>query len=66
MLLHLSDRGRVLHQRAAHRVQAEQTRLLEAIDDHGELATALSFLTAALGGKPSIRAGRKAERASSA
>ncbi|CAM5591270.1 hypothetical protein SALBM311S_03210 [Streptomyces alboniger] len=66
VLLYLSDRGRVLHQRTAHRVQAEQTRLLEAIDDHGELTRALSFLTVALGGKSSTRADRKAERASSA
>lgn len=65
VLLHLSDRGRILHQRTAHRVQAEQTRLLEAIDDHGELTRALSFLTVALGEKPSIT-GRKTERASSA
>ncbi|MFI6931707.1 MarR family winged helix-turn-helix transcriptional regulator [Streptomyces sp. NPDC050287] len=66
VLLYLSDRGRVLHERTAHRVQAEQTRLLEAIDDHGELTRALSFLTVALAEKPSVRSGRKAERASSA
>ncbi len=66
VLLYLSDRGGVLHRRTAHRVQAEQSRLLEAIDDHGELTRTLSLLTVALGGKPSTRAGRKAARASSA
>ncbi|MDX6311745.1 MAG: hypothetical protein QOF84_2091 [Streptomyces sp.] len=51
VLLYLSPRGRILHQRAAHRVQAEHTRLLDAIGDHGELARALPLLTAALDGE---------------
>ena len=48
VLLHLSARGRILHDRAAHRVAAEQARLLTTIDDDGSLAGALSRLTAAL------------------
>jgi DNA-binding MarR family transcriptional regulator len=51
VLLYLSPRGRILHQRAAHRVRAEHTRLLDAIGDHGELARALPLLTAALDGE---------------
>jgi DNA-binding MarR family transcriptional regulator len=48
VLLHLSARGRILHDRAAHRVRAEQARLLSAIDDEGSLVTALSLLSSAL------------------
>ncbi|MGW2748278.1 MarR family winged helix-turn-helix transcriptional regulator [Streptomyces sp. NPDC001450] len=48
VLLHLSARGRILHDRAAHRVATEEARLLTAIDDDGTLAGALFRLTAAL------------------
>ncbi|MEV4558412.1 MarR family transcriptional regulator [Kitasatospora sp. NPDC049285] len=51
VLLHLTARGRITHQRAAHRVHEDQARLLAAIDDHGELARALTRLTAASGGR---------------
>jgi DNA-binding MarR family transcriptional regulator len=48
VLLHLSARGRIVHDRAAHRVREAQAELLGAIGDHGELARALARLTAAL------------------
>ncbi|WP_327406330.1 MarR family transcriptional regulator [Streptomyces sp. NBC_01288] len=53
VLLHLTARGRALHQRAAHRLLADQTRLLDAIDDQGDLVRLLARLTAALDGEPS-------------
>jgi DNA-binding MarR family transcriptional regulator len=56
VLLHLSARGRILHQRAAHKVRADQTRLLAAIGDDGELARALDLLTGALAGRHTDRA----------
>ena len=56
VLLHLSARGRILHQRAAHKVQADQTRLLTAIGDDGELARALDLLTGTLAGRHTERA----------
>ncbi|WP_329243382.1 MarR family winged helix-turn-helix transcriptional regulator [Streptomyces sp. NBC_01478] len=52
VLLHLTARGRALHQRAAHRLLADQTRLLDAIDDHGDLVRLLARLTAALDQEP--------------
>ncbi|MFL6111854.1 MAG: MarR family winged helix-turn-helix transcriptional regulator [Catenulispora sp.] len=52
VLLHLSARGRILHDRAAHRVYTEQARLLAAIDDHGSITTALSLLASALDQQP--------------
>ncbi|MFG2373297.1 MarR family winged helix-turn-helix transcriptional regulator [Streptomyces sp. NPDC048504] len=48
VLLHLTPRGRTLHQRAARRLLADQTRLLDAIDDQGDLVRLLARLTAAL------------------
>lgn len=48
VLLHLSARGRILHERAAHRVHTDQVRLLDAIGDHGELGRTLLLLAAAL------------------
>ncbi|MFF0160976.1 MarR family winged helix-turn-helix transcriptional regulator [Streptomyces sp. NPDC005263] len=57
VLLYLSARGRILHDRAAHRVHAEQARLLAAIDDQGSLATALSLLASALDQQPGPRTG---------
>lgn len=52
VLIHLSARGSILHQRAAHRVESDQARLLEAIgsDDDGELARLLGRLTGILAG----------------
>jgi DNA-binding MarR family transcriptional regulator len=52
VLLHLTARGRTLHQRAARRLLADQTRLLDAIDDHGDLVRLLARLTAALDREP--------------
>lgn len=52
VLLHLTARGRALHQRAAHRLLADQTRLLDAIDDQGDLVRLLARLTAALDQDP--------------
>ncbi|MFG2127071.1 MarR family winged helix-turn-helix transcriptional regulator [Streptomyces sp. NPDC048751] len=57
VLLYLSARGRILHDRAAHRVHAEQASLLAAIDDQGSLATALSLLASALDQQPGPRTG---------
>ncbi|MER5430583.1 MarR family transcriptional regulator [Streptomyces sp. NPDC002588] len=48
VLLYLTPRGRILHDRAAKRVHADQSELLAAIDDHGELTRLLLLLTAAL------------------
>jgi DNA-binding MarR family transcriptional regulator len=56
VLLHLTTRGRTLHQRAAHRLLTDQTRLLDAIDDHGDLVRLLARLTAALDGEPADKA----------
>jgi DNA-binding MarR family transcriptional regulator len=50
VLLHLSARGRILHERAAHRVHTDQVRLLDAIGDHGELGRTLLLLAATLDG----------------
>jgi DNA-binding MarR family transcriptional regulator len=44
VLLHLSARGRILHQRAAHRLQEDQDRILAALGDTGELAQTLALL----------------------
>lgn len=50
VLLHLSARGRILHQRAAHRVEQEHARLLDAVGDEEALVRALGALTAVLDG----------------
>ncbi|MFG2780362.1 MarR family winged helix-turn-helix transcriptional regulator [Streptomyces prunicolor] len=52
VLLHLTARGRALHQRAAHRLLADQNRLLDAIDDQGDLVRLLARLMAALDQDP--------------
>lgn len=52
VLLYLTARGRILHQRAAHRVHSDQTRLLDAIGDRGELARLLPLLSATVDGLP--------------
>ncbi|RPE39408.1 DNA-binding MarR family transcriptional regulator [Streptomyces sp. Ag109_O5-1] len=49
VLLYLTARGDDLHRRAAHRVAADQARLLDAVDDDGALARLLSRLTVAAG-----------------
>ncbi|MFF7754638.1 MarR family winged helix-turn-helix transcriptional regulator [Streptomyces sp. NPDC007971] len=51
VLLYLTARGRILHNRAGDRVHTDQARLLDAINDHGELAELLPLLAAALGGQ---------------
>jgi DNA-binding MarR family transcriptional regulator len=56
VLLHLAARGRILHQRAAHRVDTDQAGLLAALPSGTELATALTLLTEALDGRVSDRA----------
>jgi DNA-binding MarR family transcriptional regulator len=61
ILLHLSPRGRILHQRAARRVDEEQTRLLRAIGDGGELQVALPLLTAVLDGQTVEASARKTD-----
>ncbi|MER5748928.1 MarR family transcriptional regulator [Streptomyces sp. NPDC002088] len=66
VLLYLSARGRTLHERAADRVHAEQTGLLEAIDDHGELARALPLLAATLDVRTAAANARGAARPTSA
>ncbi|MGW2716566.1 MarR family winged helix-turn-helix transcriptional regulator [Streptomyces sp. NPDC001492] len=58
VLLHLTARGRILHDRAALRVHSDQTRLLDAVGDQGELARLLSVLTATVDGLPAILPGR--------
>jgi len=60
VLLHLTARGRTLHQRAAHRLLTDQTRLLDAIDDQGDLVRLLARLTAALDQEPAEGAGDEA------
>ncbi|MEW1825715.1 MarR family transcriptional regulator [Streptomyces sp. NPDC088196] len=57
VLLHLTARGRTLHQRAADRLLADQTRLLDAIDDQGDLVRLLARFTAALDQEPAHQAG---------
>ncbi|WP_427917845.1 MarR family winged helix-turn-helix transcriptional regulator [Streptomyces sp. cg40] len=52
VLLHLTARGRTLHERAAHRLLTDQTRLLDAIEDQGDLVRLLARLTAALDHEP--------------
>ncbi|MER7185902.1 MarR family transcriptional regulator, partial [Streptomyces hyaluromycini] len=47
VLLHLTPRGEDLHRRTAHRVRADQARLLDATADGGALAHLLLRLTAA-------------------
>lgn len=54
VLLHLTARGRILHQRAAHRVHSDQTRLLDAIGDQGKLAQLLPLLAATVDGLPAV------------
>jgi hypothetical protein len=44
VLLHLAARGRILHQRAAHRVAEDHARVLAALGDGGGLAAALTLL----------------------
>jgi DNA-binding MarR family transcriptional regulator len=53
VLLHISPRGRLVYERAAHRVKEEQARLLAAIGDDGELAQALGLLAKTLDEHPS-------------
>jgi DNA-binding MarR family transcriptional regulator len=50
VLLHLAARGRILHQRAAHRVDQDHASVLAALHDTGELAGALEHLTEILSG----------------
>jgi DNA-binding MarR family transcriptional regulator len=59
VLLHLTARGRALHQRAAHRLRTDQTRLLDAIDDHGDLVRLLARLTAVLDQEPAEETGNR-------
>ncbi|MEU9406853.1 MarR family winged helix-turn-helix transcriptional regulator [Streptomyces sp. NPDC048281] len=56
VLLHLTARGEDLHARAAHRVQGDQARLLDATADGGALAHLLLRLTAAAGTPPTTPA----------
>ena len=58
VLLHLTARGRILHQRAAHRVHSDQTRLLDAIGDQGKLAQLLPLLAATVDGLPAVAPSR--------
>ena len=58
VLLHLTARGRILHQRAAHRVRSDQTRLLDAIGDQGELTRLLPLLAATVDGLPAVAPSR--------
>ncbi|MEU6090943.1 MarR family winged helix-turn-helix transcriptional regulator [Streptomyces sp. NPDC047085] len=58
VLLHLTARGRILHQRAAHRVHSDQTRLLDAIGDQGRLAQLLPLLAAMVDGLPAVAPSR--------
>lgn len=44
VLLHLAARGRILHQRAAHRVAEDHARVLAELGDGGGLAAALTLL----------------------
>lgn len=52
VLVYLSSRGRILHQRAAHRVHADQVRLLDRPGELHELARLLPLLTAAVDDLP--------------
>lgn len=58
VLLHLTARGRMLHDRAAHRVHSDQARLLDAVDDRGELARLLCVLTATVDRLPAVAPSR--------
>ncbi|MFI6495594.1 MarR family winged helix-turn-helix transcriptional regulator [Streptomyces sp. NPDC050564] len=58
VLLYLTARGRILHQRAAHRVRSDQTRLLDAIGDQGELTRLLPLLAATVDGLPAVAPSR--------
>ncbi|MGW5251017.1 MarR family winged helix-turn-helix transcriptional regulator [Streptomyces sp. NPDC004129] len=58
VLLYLTARGRILHQRAAHRVCSDQTRLLDAIGDQGELTRLLPLLAATVDGLPAVAPSR--------
>ncbi|MEU9451230.1 MarR family transcriptional regulator [Streptomyces sp. NPDC048277] len=51
VLLYLTERGQDLHARAARRVHADQTGLLDAVDDGTALAGLLLQLTAAAGAR---------------
>ncbi|WP_327287109.1 MarR family winged helix-turn-helix transcriptional regulator [Streptomyces sp. NBC_01198] len=52
VLLHLAARGRILHQRAAHRVAEDHARVLAALGDRGDLAAALALLAEIVGDGP--------------
>jgi len=58
VLLYLTARGRILYQRAAHRVRSDQTRLLDAIGDQGELTRLLPLLAATVDGLPAVAPSR--------
>ncbi|MEV6941890.1 MarR family winged helix-turn-helix transcriptional regulator [Streptomyces sp. NPDC051172] len=58
VLLYLTARGRILHQRAGHRVHSDQTRLLDAIGDQGELTRLLLLLAATVDGLPAVAPSR--------
>jgi DNA-binding MarR family transcriptional regulator len=58
VLLYLTARGRMLHDRAARRVHSDQARLLDAVDDQGELARLLRVLTATVDRLPAIAPSR--------
>ncbi|MFE7853202.1 MarR family winged helix-turn-helix transcriptional regulator [Streptomyces sp. NPDC057403] len=62
VLLLLTGRGRILHQRAAHRAHSDQSRLLNAIDDQGELARLLPLLAATIDGLPAVAPSRPPQR----
>ncbi|CAG6391267.1 MarR family transcriptional regulator [Streptomyces cocklensis] len=55
VLLHLAARGRILHQRAAHRVAEDHARVLAALGDGGGLAAALTLLADIAGDGPRAR-----------
>ncbi|WP_035844191.1 MarR family winged helix-turn-helix transcriptional regulator [Kitasatospora azatica] len=59
VLLYLATRGRVLHQRAAHRVEEDQAHVLAALLDSGELARTLGALADVLDGRPGLAAERR-------
>ena len=58
VLLYLTARGRILYDRAARRVHSDQARLLDAVNDQGELARLLSVLTATVAGLPAAAPSR--------
>ncbi|MGW3094447.1 MarR family winged helix-turn-helix transcriptional regulator [Streptomyces sp. NPDC001102] len=62
VLLLLTGRGRILHQRAAHRAHSDQSRLLNAIGDQGELARLLPLLAATIDGLPVVAPSRPPQR----